>query len=124
MRTMRLQDVARRRLDSLPSAVASAEVHEAKVAFFNAVVAQDYREARAAFAVFAPTWPCRSSPAECARLQQRVAVLVKWVEVLREQRLSGYIRPAPTPEQAVEATNTVKRLRRWLAGDDSAGPFE
>ena len=43
---------------------------------------------------------------------------------LREQDARGVVRPPPEPEQLVQAKATMERFRRWLAGDDSAGPFE
>ena len=123
MRRPALADAARRRLERLPSVAASPAVLQAKVAFFDAVVDQDYAKARAAFAVFAPVGPTRWSPPD-SKIGQRVAALVKWVEAIRAQRLAGVVRPPSTPEQIEQGRATVARFGRWLAGDDSAGPFE
>ncbi len=123
MRRPTLSDVARRRLERLPSVTASPKVLRAKVAFFDAVVDQDYARARAAFAVFAPAGPLRSSLPD-AKTKQRVAALVKLVEALRAQRIAGAARPPSTPEQIEQGRATAVGFGRWLAGDDSAGPFE
>ena len=65
--------------------------------------------------------------AERAKRDLRTKALLKWIDAmreLREQDARGVVRPPPEPEQLVQAKVTMERFRRWLAGDDSAGPFE
>ena len=67
------------------------------------------------------------STAERAKRVLRTKALLKWIDAtreLREQDARGVVRPPLEPEQLVEATAVMERFRRWLAGDDSAGPFE
>jgi hypothetical protein len=124
-----LAELARRRLRSLPSPPAPAELQQAKVAFFEALVNRDQRAARDASAVMArySRPERRLSPAEAEKRAPRMRFLVKWLGALRERRdeeARGIVHARPTPEQEAEAKMVMERLTRWMAGDESAGPFE
>ena len=121
--------LARRRLQSMPAEPPSPELQEANAAFIEALVSRSSRDAQAAYRVIAryarPEPPI--SAAERAKRDLRTKALVKLIVALRERReqdARGVVRPPPEPEQQVQAKATMERFRRWLAGDDSAGPFE
>ena len=107
----------------------SPAVLQAKVDFFEALVSRNAREAKRACAVMGPyakgTPPL--TPAAQAKQDRRTAALMKWVcaeRKRREEEARGVIRPTPTPEQVAAGREAAERFKRWLAGDDSAGPFE
>ena len=121
--------LARRRLQSMPAEPPSPELQEANAAFIEALVSRSSRDAQAAYRVIAryarPEPPILA--AERAKRDLRTKALLKWIDAmreLREQDAWGVVRPPPEPEQLVQARATMERFRRWLAGDDSAGPFE
>jgi hypothetical protein len=129
MKPLLFADLAPRRLQTLPPGPPSPELLQAKGDFMEAVISRNYRAAQAANAVIAryarPEPP--PSAVERAKREQRYKALVAWIVALRELReeeARGIVRPPPQPGQVVEAKAVMDRFRRWLAGDDSAGPFE
>ena len=113
----------------MPPEPPSPELRQAWVDFIEALISRNHSAAHAAHAVIAryarPEPPL--SAAEQAKRDQRTKFVVKWVCALRERReeeTRGVVRPPLTPEQLDEAKPVMDRLRRWFAGDDSAGPFE
>ena len=125
MKRPMLAEVARQRLHCRPAAAESPAVLQAKVDFFEALVSRNAVEAKRAFAVIASY--ARSAPRLLAKQDRRTAALVKLVGALRERRdeeARGVVYPQPTSEQRAEAKSVLDRFKRWLAGDDSAGPFE
>ena len=124
-----LAGLARGRLQSMPALPPSPELQEANAAFVEALITRSSRDAHAAYRVIAryarPEPPI--STAERAKRELRTKALLKWIGAIRERReqdARGVVRPPPKPEQEAEAKATMERFRRWLAGDDSAGPFE
>ena len=122
-------EAARQRLQCRPAGVESPAVLQAKVDFFEAVVSRNAVAAKRAFAVMEPYTrrATRLTPAAQAKQDQRTAALAKWVWALRERReeeARGIVHPQRTPEQEAAGRVVVDRFKRWLAGDDSAGPFE
>jgi hypothetical protein len=127
--TQTLAELARRRLQSLPPGLPPEELQQAKTDFFEAVVRGNHRAAQAAHVII--TRYARPEPplsaAERAKRDLRTQALAKWVcalRDLREDEARGVVRPPLQPEQVAQAKDVVNRFRRWLAGDDSAGPFE
>ena len=124
-----LAQLARKRLAVLPPAPQSPAVQQAKVDFFEALVARNTHAAKAAMDIIrrhARPGP-ELSPAERAKRSQRVRVLAAYVVELRKRReedARGVVRPVPTPEEVAETNALGERFGRWMAGDDSAGPFE
>ena len=113
----------------MPALPPSPELQEANAAFVEALITRSSRDAHAAYSVIAryarPEPPV--STAERAKRELRTKALLKWIDAIRERReqdARGVVRPPPKPEQEAEAKATMERFRRWLAGDDSAGPFE
>lgn len=124
-----LAQLARQRLAVLPPAPPSAAVQQAKVDFFEALVARNNVAAKAAMSIIqrhARPGP-ELSPAERAKRSQRVRVLAALVVELRKRReedARGVVRPDPTPEEIDEGRALADRFTRWMSGDESAGPFE
>ena len=134
MKTL-LAALARRRLQSLPRAPPCAELRQANVDYFEGLVSRDYRAVRAAQAVAARyEGPQRVlSPVVRAAADEKFAprarVLAAWVRDLREQReeqASGILSPPEqlTAEEEREQDAFLGRFKRWLGGDDAAGPFQ
>jgi hypothetical protein len=75
-------------MQALPPGPEPAELMQAKVAFFEALVDRNQRGAREAYAVLARYERPEPPPtrAELDKRQQRVRALAKWVEALRERR--------------------------------------
>jgi hypothetical protein len=125
-----LAEGARARLAGLRrQGIDPAVVQQAKVDFFNALVDRNPAEAKRASAVLSAASPPGPalSPSARARMRPRTAALAKWVWALRERRdqeARGVVYPPPTPEQQAAGRDVAARFKRWLAGDDSAGPFE
>jgi hypothetical protein len=122
-------EAARQRLQCLPRGVESPAVLQAKVDFFEALVNGSEAEAKRAFAVLAPSArrAPRLGPAAQARQDLRTGALAKLLRGLRDRREAearGVVYPPPTPKQEAEGRVVVERFTRWLAGDESAGPFE
>jgi hypothetical protein len=122
-------DAARQRLQCLPVGVETPAVLQAKVDFFEALVNGNAAEAKRAFAVLEPSArrAPRLGPAAQARQDQRTGALGMLLRGLRDRREAearGVVYPPPTPEQEAESRVVMDRFTRWLAGDDSAGPFE
>ena len=122
-------ELARRRVRLLPLPPETEELQQAKLDFFNALVDRNQREAHRARAVMdryaRPERP--QTDAERVKSEPRVravARLIREMRDLRDEEARGIVRPQPTPEQQAEAEATKARFKRWMAGDDSAGPFE
>ena len=122
-------ELARRRLRVLPPGPPSAELQQANIDFWEAVISRKYRAMQTAYEVIArharPERPL--SAAERAKREGRNAALFNFIDKVRELRDEderGVVRPPATPEQVAAARAELARFRRWLDGDDSAGPFE
>lgn len=128
-----LAELARRRLAVLPLGPPHPALQKAKVELFEALVNRDQRAAREASDVMArySRPERRLSPAEraaaSAKRAPRIRFLVKWVFALRERReeeARGIVHQQATSEEVAEGKVLIERVRRYLGGDDSAGPFE
>jgi|GEM_PF-1377010 len=121
--------VARRRMLERPDGEQPEGLKQARHDYVEALLDRNVVEAKRLLAVirqYAKPQPQRSA-AEQARFAPRILTLAMVVGMWQQQRLlekHGVVQPERTAEQIAEGAVVVERFQHWMAGDDSAGPFE
>ena len=120
---------AQRRMQQRDDGYEPERLSEAQQEFFEALIERDLPRARRANGLIAQYSPRRPPPARAEQENRApcMKALLAFVAGLQQQRLDekrGVARPERSPDQFVEGAVVLDRFKRWMAGDDSAGPFE
>ncbi len=121
--------VARRRMQERPDGLDPERLKQARHDYAEALLDRNTLEARRLLTIvrqYAKPRPRRSA-AEQARFAPRIRTMAMIVGVWQQQRLlkkHGVTQPERTAEQIAEGSVVFERFQRWMASDDSAGPFE
>ena len=122
-------EAARRRMQQRDDGYQPERLREAQQEFAEAVIERDLPRARRAHGLIAQYSPRRPPPTRAEREKQapRMKALLALVAGLQQHRLDekrGVARPERSPDQIAEGAVVLDRFKRWMGGDDSAGPFE
>jgi len=120
--------VARRRMQERDDGEQPERLKQAWQGYVEALLDRNMREADRLLAVirqYSRPQPRRSA-VEQAKFAPRIRSMAMIVGAWQQQRLlekHGVVQPERTGEQIAEGAVVVERFQRWMAGDDSAGPF-